>query len=443
MSYNLRNRTVIHTQQIRNNNLSIPNLQMANNNDQVVQDVVQQLQQVQQLAIRPILGNLPPPSSFSAKPGEDPAHFINDSLAWCDMNGQREAADLSNLLQLILKGPAYNWFNTVAAEVKQDRQRLVAAFRERFVDNAPPTRWLQEQQLLSRQMLPEERLEDYIFDIDNLCSILNKNDNDRVACFVRGLKPALKPSVIQRQPATWRDAVQAARLAAISFSAAETPSNATSFPSAVSTLSTPHASMGQPSHYQPQHMPFTAFNATQSSQYPSFNAVPSASHEILASQHATSYSPAYCVVPSTQLLASSSPSLRYSSTPHFDIATPSAENNAIHTLVNTVGELAQSVKQLQQLQLTKDNGDNHIAGISSRQSGDRYGDNNIICQLCGGTHHARTCYQFRNTRRNNTQRRNNPDAHVTCFNCSIKGHRAANCRRNQNNTNAQNTYLNN
>ena len=115
------------------------------------------------------------------------------------MNGQHNENNLANLFQLILKGPAYSWFNTLAGEIKQDRKQLVDAFKDRFVDNTTHIRWMQEQQLLSRQMQHDERLEDYIIDMDNLCSILNKSDNDRIAYFVKGLKPALKSCVIQKQ----------------------------------------------------------------------------------------------------------------------------------------------------------------------------------------------------------------------------------------------------
>ena len=98
-------------------------------------------------------------------------------------------------------------------------------------------------------MQHDERLEDYIFDMDNLCFILNKSDNDRIAYFVRGLKPALKSCVIQKQPISWKDAVQAARLAAISLTTTEQSSH-----SAQSTSSTtPFASLQLPQH-QPSYI---------------------------------------------------------------------------------------------------------------------------------------------------------------------------------------------
>ena len=90
------------------------------------------------------------------------------------MNGQQNENNLANLFQLILKGPAYSWFTTLAGEIKPDCKQLVDAFKDRFVDNTTHIRCMQEQQLLSRQMQHDERLEDYVFDMDNLCSILNK-----------------------------------------------------------------------------------------------------------------------------------------------------------------------------------------------------------------------------------------------------------------------------
>ena len=115
---------------------------------------------IRNLAVRPVLYSqflL----IFSAKPGEDATNFINSCSAWCDVNGQREAANFVNMLKMSLQGPALLWIKSLAAGVFQDRQRIVASFKDRFLDNAN-LQWLNEQQLLSRQMMPHEKLEDYI-----------------------------------------------------------------------------------------------------------------------------------------------------------------------------------------------------------------------------------------------------------------------------------------
>jgi hypothetical protein len=412
---------------------------MADN--EALREMVQRLENdLRNLSVRPTMGL---PSTFSARPGEDPSIFIKDCLAWCDMNGQRDAANVVNTLQLVLKGPARLWLDSITDEVKQDRQRLVTAFRERFVDNMPNVLWLQEQQLLSRQMQHNEKLEDYIFDIDNLCSILKKPDNDRVSYFVRGLIPSLKPFVIQQKPTTWKEAIQAARLSAISIAAAETsrPGVNASTPSA-STLSSLCAPSYNASSYDAQ----ASYHVTQ---YPSFNVASSSLYTLptnvlnasqaLSNQQYTSNEPTYA--------QHAKVSIR-----------PSSTENTIHTLVNTVGELTQTVKQLQQIQQSQP----HIAGISSSQQAGLYNNSNnktvdIVCQLCGGYHSARKCYQYNNARKNNqnfynTNYRNNNyqhnernnqqgnrDTHITCYNCSTKGHRAANCRK----PNSTNTHLNN
>ena len=68
-------------------------------------------------------------------------------------------------------------------------------------------------------MMHHEKLEDYIYDMDSLCSTLKKNDCDRIAYFVRGLIPLFKTFVIQQQSTTWKEAV---RLAPYSMSTSET-----------------------------------------------------------------------------------------------------------------------------------------------------------------------------------------------------------------------------
>ena len=147
-SYNLQSRQNI-TEQTSNSSSDekdISNNEENMQNHQIIQDAVQQLQEdLRNLTTRQTISHLPPPLQFSAKPGEDPVHFINDCLAWCEMNGQQNENNLANLFQLILKGPAYSWFNTLTGEIKQDRKQLEDAFKDRFVDNTTHIRWMQEQ----------------------------------------------------------------------------------------------------------------------------------------------------------------------------------------------------------------------------------------------------------------------------------------------------------
>ena len=60
----------------------------------------------------------------------------------------------------------------------------------------------------------------------------------------------------------------------------------------------------------------------------------------------------------------------------------------------------------------------------------------IVCQLCGGSYNALKCYKFKN--RQNTTYRPNADAHITYYACNKKGHRSINCRVKRNNAGSGN-----
>ena len=121
-------------------------------------------------------------------------------------------------------------------------------------------------------MMPHEKLEDYIglYDMDSLCFTLKKNDSDRIAYFVRGLR------LIQQQPTTWKETVQAAKLAAYSMSTSDSGvQSATSF--YTSQMPSPY-SLATPSTATPLYAPPSSFNASQ---------VPSPYAQSLQPTHAT------------------------------------------------------------------------------------------------------------------------------------------------------------
>ena len=70
-------------------------------------------------------------------------------------------------------------------------------------------------------MLPHEQLKDYIYNIDTLCAELRKSDNDTMMCFTRGLPCSLRALIVQRQPTTCREAINAARLMSVTSNMAD------------------------------------------------------------------------------------------------------------------------------------------------------------------------------------------------------------------------------
>ena len=155
---------------------------------------------------------------LSAKPTENAARFIDAATAWCELYHFNDVTALVNLLNFSLSGPAYVWLIGLPNITKQNKERLVQAFRDRFVNAIP---YFLEQNLWSRKMLPYEKLEDYIYDIDTLCAELRKSDNHRMLGFIRGLPCSLRALVVHRQPTTCRESINAARLMSLTSNMAD------------------------------------------------------------------------------------------------------------------------------------------------------------------------------------------------------------------------------
>lgn len=110
VTHDLRNRQVF--QQDDEDQFEDSLTEMADQSQQHMQEAMQRLEEnMRNMAVRPTMGSLP--SSFSAKPGEDASNFIDICVAWCDLNGQRDAAGLVNVFQLIMQGPARSWLRSL------------------------------------------------------------------------------------------------------------------------------------------------------------------------------------------------------------------------------------------------------------------------------------------------------------------------------------------
>ena len=141
MSYNLRrNKRTTITAKNKTNMKEFANQIKAINQD-LVHITAQQDQLLQRLLFITQFH-----MKFSAKPTEDAARFIDAAIAWCELYHFNDVTALVNLLNISLSGPARVWLISLPDITKQNKERLVQAFRYRFVHAVP---WLQEQRLWS------------------------------------------------------------------------------------------------------------------------------------------------------------------------------------------------------------------------------------------------------------------------------------------------------
>ena len=356
---------------------------------------------------------------FSGLPSEDAEKWLQKFIAFTEFKGiHANNIRVSGAFLTFLSGQAENWFNSLPDATKNDRGQLFQAFRDRFIIVQPATLIT----LQGRKLLPSETIDNYANDIEQYCNQLQMNEQQKIYQFLSGLDHNIFIQIMLTKPATLADAIQAARIALMtSRSPPSMPNNEKQ-----QTIQQP-----QPQIYFMSSPPFASNN------------FPSSSHGVQTNLvSASQFAP--------NMLSSQFPQFpqnNFASSPQFPLNNfASSSPQQHHTLLNTIGELTQSVKQLQQSQQQNNaSSNNNISGIST----DNNRQGNIICQLCGGFHNARMCYQF--TNRQDRPNRYNPDFNITCFNCGKRGHRAAVCRKsrsnnrpnNYNNSNNANSNLNN
>ena len=113
-------------------------------------------------------------------------------------------------LALHLAGPAESFFRSLSRRDKETVDSLSTALRERF--SSKDRVWRMRQMLSARKQGSSEPLDKYIEDLQNKFDNLDLSEEEKVWFFTQGLRPDTQKEVLMRQPRTFREAENAARL---------------------------------------------------------------------------------------------------------------------------------------------------------------------------------------------------------------------------------------
>ena len=113
-------------------------------------------------------------------------------------------------LALHLAGPAESFFRSLSRRDKETVDSLSTALRERF--SSKDRVWRMRQMLSARKQGSSEPLDKYIEDLQNMFDNLDLSEEEKVWFFTQGLRPDTQKEVLMRQPRTFREAENAARL---------------------------------------------------------------------------------------------------------------------------------------------------------------------------------------------------------------------------------------
>ena len=144
---------------------------------------------------------------FTGENGEDIDVFIDRILRIKEIK-EITAQDFLLILPLQLKAQAYQFYSSLDDEIKGDLDLTIGALRDRF--KKQENKWVLESQLLS--ITQNTSVDAYIDRLRSLASKLNKNNEELLFIFIKGLNQDIRTFVMGRDPDSLHDAIQQARL---------------------------------------------------------------------------------------------------------------------------------------------------------------------------------------------------------------------------------------
>ena len=171
-----------------------------------------------QLLVPPIRPNMAErtllPDPFAGTPKEDAAEFWRRLETYLEYK-RSDDGDKLRLATAVLVITARDWFESLAEERKDTFAHLKAAFAEKFIQPAI-LKWQSANDTLTKQQMQSETVDDYANRIKNLGKPTEFNDSTLMFALLNGLKPAIKGQVLARNPQSFAEAVDYAKLAELS-----------------------------------------------------------------------------------------------------------------------------------------------------------------------------------------------------------------------------------
>lgn len=148
--------------------------------------------------------------TYSGKSDEDLETFHLAFIEYATLRDYK-AEKLVLALKSRIRGNARIFLNSIPESEKDSIAKVIALLRKNFEGDA--WKWNVETKLLARKQGPDETIDSYVTDILRLCTQLKKTDAECLSLFLRGLKPSIRAFVFAKQPKSFDQALNAARLA--------------------------------------------------------------------------------------------------------------------------------------------------------------------------------------------------------------------------------------
>jgi hypothetical protein len=147
--------------------------------------------------------------SYSGNPDEDLESFVSR------FNDYATLKDFTDAKKLLAFNTCIMGHARVLLDSAQDSEKdTVDKIKQLLSGNFEGSswKWAIESRLINRKQKPSESVDNFASDIMLWCRQLKKPESETLSIFVRGLLPSLRAFVMAKQPETFRNALDAAKL---------------------------------------------------------------------------------------------------------------------------------------------------------------------------------------------------------------------------------------
>ena len=161
------------------------------------------------------------PDPFSGAPKENASEFWRRLETYLEFKGSGEGDKLRFATAMFVY-TARDWFESLSEQRKDTFTHLKTAFAEKFVQPAI-LKCQSADDIFTKQQMQTETVDEYANRIKNLGKRIEFIDSTLMFAFVYGLKPAIKGQVLAKNPQSFAEAVDGARLAELSVFVSASP----------------------------------------------------------------------------------------------------------------------------------------------------------------------------------------------------------------------------
>ena len=156
------------------------------------------------------------PPTFSGKPDADADSFIKAFDRYLRYQEVEDAVKQRNLLAVLFKDAAADWFESLADGHKNNIGNLRTAFADRY-QTPEALKFKSASEIFTRKQRDDESVDDYILYMRKLGKLISADDNILRFAIINGLKPYISAQVTQARSETIDDILNVARRAELTL----------------------------------------------------------------------------------------------------------------------------------------------------------------------------------------------------------------------------------